>query len=123
MPSVAMPRGPRTFSTGLTVQAPRTHVAALGTTSRPPLSPRYRSGPMKARLKIGLWRVALAMNSTVGVAEDGFLTRAISVGAVVARLRKPTYTAPVAGSIAAAWACCPARPGPDATMTGLHTVS
>ena len=63
------------------------------------------------------------MNSTVGLADDGLLTRATSVGAVVARLRKPTYTAPVAGSIAAACACWPSRPEPGATMTGLQTVS
>src|SRR2546428_8429 len=109
MPSVAMPRGPRTFSTGLTVQAPRTHVAALGTTSRPPLSPRYRSGPMKARLKIGLWRGALAMNSAGGVAAVGLLKGAISGGAGALRVRDPVYTAPVAGAISAGVATQGAR--------------
>ena len=74
-------------------------------------------------MKIGLWRGALAMNSTVGLAEVGLLMRAISVGAVVLRFRNPMYTAPVAGSIAAACACWASSPWPGATTTGLHTVS
>src|ERR1051326_8313483 len=100
-PSPAMPRGPRTFSSWIDAHASGAHDWAFGIQSRPPLLPMYRSGPMNASVKIGLWRVALAMKSTVGVAEVGLLTRAISVGAVVLRFRKPRYSAPVVGSSAA----------------------
>src|SRR5437588_2184541 len=96
-----MPFGPLIFNTWIEAQPPAAHDCTFWIQSRPPLLPMYRSGPMKARVKIGLCRVALAMNSTVGVAEAGLLMRAISVGAVVFRFRKPTYSVPVVGSIAA----------------------
>src|SRR4051794_30100183 len=80
---------------------PAAQDCVLGIQSNPPLLPTYMSGPTKARVKIGLCRVALAMKSTVGVAAVGLLTRAISVGAVVLRFKKPRYSAPVVGSRAA----------------------
>jgi hypothetical protein len=70
----------------------------------------YRSGPMKPRVKTGFWRVVLTMNSTVGLAEAGLRMRAICVGAVVLRPRKPTYSEPVAGSSAAPLVFWPSRP-------------
>src|SRR5919199_1199434 len=114
-----MPRGPRTFSSRMEAHWPAPQAGAFWIHSRPPLSPMYRSGPTKARVKIGLWRVVLAMKSTVGVGEVGLLTRAISVGAVVLRFRKPRYNAPVVGSRAAPLVFWPSRPWPGAMTTAL----
>ena len=112
---------------------PGAQALGLASSSRPPLSPMYRSDWFgspgfltNARLKIGLWRVVLATKSTVAVALLGLLTRASSVGAVVLRFRNPTYSAPLAptlGSMATPWARWPSRPWPGATITGLHRLS
>src|SRR2546430_718085 len=98
---------------------PAAQDCALGIQSNPPLLPTYRSGPTKARVKIGLCRVALAMKSTVGVAAVGLLTRAISVGAVVLRFKKPRYSAPVVGSRAAPLVFWFSRPWPGAIAAAL----